>query len=170
MMRKYHVLFWSGDANGDKCVDLTLATFITWLSEKRSSVFVIATANNVHALPSEIIRKGRFDEVFFIGLPNQEERKLIFKVHLSKLRPKSWVNYNISILSSETKKFSGAEIQEVIVEAMHTAFNENREFTEKDILIAVKEFVPLAYTSQEKIESLQEWAFSGRIRLASLSE
>nr|YP_010835255.1 hypothetical protein ycf46 [Cryptomonas gyropyrenoidosa]WFQ82930.1 hypothetical protein ycf46 [Cryptomonas gyropyrenoidosa] len=144
-----------------------LATFITWLSEKKSSVFVVATANDIHYLPSEIIRKGRFDEVFFIGLPTLEERKLIFKVHLSRLRPKSWGLYNTTLLSEITKNFSGAEIEESIVEAMHTAFNENREFNELDIANSIKEFVPLAYTSQEKISSLQDWALAGRVRLAS---
>ena len=144
-----------------------LATFITWLSEKKSSVFVVATANNINALPSEIIRKGRFDEVFFIGLPNLEEKKLIFKVHLSRLRPKSWNTYNISLLSEMAKRFSGAEIEEVIVESMHTAFSENREFTQSDIIESITQFVPLAYTNQEKIDSLEDWAASGRARLAS---
>jgi SpoVK/Ycf46/Vps4 family AAA+-type ATPase len=144
-----------------------LATFITWLSEKKSSVFVVATANNINSLPSEIIRKGRFDEIFFIGLPSLNEKKLIFKVHLSRLRPKSWQKYEIGLLSEMAKKFSGAEIEEVIIEAMHTAFSENREFTMNDILESIKQFVPLAYTNQEKVEDLQEWAIAGKARLAS---
>lgn len=144
-----------------------LATFITWLSEKKSSVFVVATANNINSLPSEIIRKGRFDEIFFIGLPSLTEKKLIFKVHLSRLRPKSWQNYDIALLSEMAKKFSGAEIEEVIIEAMHTAFSENREFTMTDVLESIKQFVPLAYTNQEKVEHLQEWAIAGKARLAS---
>lgn len=145
-----------------------LATFITWLSEKKSSVFVVATANNIHSLPPEILRKGRFDEIFFIGLPSLEEKKSIFKVHLSRLRPKSWNKYDICLLSEMSKKFSGAEIEEVIIEAMHTAFSENREFTLDDIIESINQFVPLAYTSQEKIESLQEWAAAGKARLASM--
>ena len=144
-----------------------LATFITWLSEKKSSVFVVATANNIYSLPSEIIRKGRFDEIFFIGLPSFEEKKSIFKVHLSKLRPKSWGTYDLDLLSNLAKKFSGAEIEEVIIESMHTAFSENREFTLNDITDSINQFVPLAYTNQEKIDSLQEWAESGKARLAS---
>ena len=107
---------------------------------------------------------------FFIGLPNLKEKKLIFKVHLSRLRPKSWTNYDISLLSEMAKKFSGAEIEEVIIEAMHTAFSENREFTFIDILDAINQFVPLAYTSQEKIEYLQDWANAGKARLASTEE
>lgn len=144
-----------------------LATFITWLSEKKSSVFVVATANNIDLLPSEIIRKGRFDEIFFIGLPSFNEKKLIFKVHLSRLRPKSWQNYSIDLLSEMARKFSGAEIEEVIIEAMHTAFSENREFSVTDIVDAINQFVPLAYTNQEKVDYLQEWAMAGKARLAS---
>jgi len=159
------------ESKGDSgTTNRVLATFITWLSEKKSSVFVVATANNINSLPSEIIRKGRFDEIFFIGLPNLKEKKLIFKVHLSRLRPKSWSSYDISLLSEMSKKFSGAEIEEVIIEAMHTAFSENREFTFNDILDAINQFVPLAYTNQEKIEYLQEWASAGKARLASSEE
>lgn len=144
-----------------------LATFITWLSEKKSSVFVVATANNIYSLPPEILRKGRFDEIFFIGLPNEQEKELIFKVHLSRIRPKSWQNYDISLLSQKANKFSGAEIEEAIVEAMHIAFSENREFTTEDILKAIEQFVPLAYTNKEKMDALEEWAVAGKVRLAS---
>ena len=161
--------FAGSDSKGDSgTTNRVLATFITWLSEKKSPVFVVATANNINSLPSEIIRKGRFDEIFFIGLPNFKERKLIFKVHLSRIRPKSWDSYDLSVLSEMTKKFSGAEIEEVIIEAMHTAFSENREFTFNDVLDAINQFVPLAYTNQEKIDYLEEWANAGKARLASI--
>jgi SpoVK/Ycf46/Vps4 family AAA+-type ATPase len=156
------------DNRGDSgTTNRVLATFITWLSEKKSPVFVIATANSVHNLPPEITRKGRFDETFFIGLPSEQEKKSIFKVHLNKLRPKSWNKYDINFLSHMSKKFSGAEIQESITEAMFTAFNENREFTSEDIINSIKQFVPLAISNQEKIDYLQEWALNGRARLAS---
>ncbi len=161
--------FAGGDSRSDGgTTNRVLATFITWLSEKKSSVFVVATANNIYSLPSEIIRKGRFDEIFFIGLPSLEEKKSIFKVHLSRLRPKSWDRYDLNLLSSLAKKFSGAEIEEVIIESMHTAFSENREFTLTDIIESINQFVPLAYTNQEKVDSLEEWAESGKARLASL--
>ena len=161
--------FAGSDSKGDSgTTNRVLATFITWLSEKKSPVFVVATANNINSLPSEIIRKGRFDEIFFIGLPNFKERKLIFKVHLSRIRPKSWDSYDLSVLSEMTKKFSGAEIEEVIIEAMHTAFSENREFTFSDVIDAINQFVPLAYTNQEKIDYLEEWANAGKARLASI--
>jgi AAA+ superfamily predicted ATPase len=144
-----------------------LSTFITWLSEKTSSVFVVATANNTYSLPPEILRKGRFDEIFFLGLPNIEEKKLIFKVHLSKVRPQSWSNYDINLLSQKANNFSGAEIEEAIIEAMHLAFSDNREFITQDIINSIKEFVPLAYTNKEKLEVLEEWAIAGKVRLAS---
>jgi SpoVK/Ycf46/Vps4 family AAA+-type ATPase len=160
--------FAGSDNKGDSgTTSRVLATFITWLAEKKSSVFVVATANNIYSLPSEIIRKGRFDEIFFIGLPSLEEKKSIFKVHLSRLRPKSWSTYNINLLSELAKKFSGAEIEEVIVEAMHTAFSENREFTLNDVVNSIHTFVPLAYTNQEKVDALQEWASAGKVRMAS---
>jgi ATP-dependent 26S proteasome regulatory subunit len=144
-----------------------LGTFITWLSEKTAPVFVVSTANNFDVLPVELIRKGRFDEIFFIGLPLEDERKLIFTVHLSKLRPDSWKDFNIDILSQESKNFSGAEIQKSIIEGMHIAFNENREFTTNDIRRGLQETIPIAKMNFEEIESLQNWALSGRFRIAS---
>lgn len=144
-----------------------LGTFITWLSEKTAPVFVVSTANNFDVLPVELIRKGRFDEIFFIGLPLEDERKLIFSVHLSKLRPDSWKDFNIDILSQESKNFSGAEIQQSIIEGMHIAFNENREFTTNDIRRGLQETIPIAKMNFEEIESLQNWALSGRFRIAS---
>ena len=156
------------ESKGDSgTTNRVLATFITWLSEKKSPVFVVATANNIYALPPEILRKGRFDEIFFIGLPDFEEKKSILKVHLSRLRPKSWANYDIERLSQIANKFSGAEIEEAIIEAMHIAFSENREFTTEDIYYSIKQFVPLACSNSEQIEALEDWATSGKVRLAS---
>ena len=151
------------DNQGDSgTTSRVLATFITWLSEKQSSVFVVATANNIYKLPPEILRKGRFDEIFFIGLPNEKEKELIFKVHLSRLRPKSWTCYDISYLTKLAKNFSGAEVEESIIEAMHIAFSENREFTTEDIANSVQQFIPLAELNSEKIDELQEWADAGK--------
>ncbi|ASN78663.1 Ycf46 (chloroplast) [Porphyra umbilicalis] len=143
-------------------------TFITWLSEKTTPVFVVATANTIQNLPSEMLRKGRFDEIFFLDLPNNEERELIFQIHLKRIRPQSWQNYNTKQLSLLCNKFSGAEIEQAIVESMHTAFSEEREFSTEDIKIALGQFVPLAYTDKEQVENLQAWAASGRARNASL--
>ena len=142
-------------------------TFITWLAEKKSSVFVVATANNIQALPPEMLRKGRFDEIFFVGLPTQAEREAIFNVHLSRLRPHNLKNYDIKRLAYETPDFSGAEIEQTLIEAMHIGFSQNRDFTTDDILEAASQIIPLARTAQEEIEFLQNWAAAGKARLAS---
>lgn len=142
-------------------------TFITWLAEKKSPVFVVATANNIQSLPPEMLRKGRFDEIFFVGLPNQEERRAIFDVHLSRLRSHNLKNYDLERLAYETPDFSGAEIEQSLIEAMHIGFSQNRDFTTDDILEAASQIVPLARTAQEQIQFLQDWASSGKARLAS---
>jgi hypothetical protein len=145
-------------------------TFITWMAEKRSPVFVVATANNIQALPPEMLRRGRFDEIFFVGLPSQSERQAIFEVHLSRLRPHRLDQYDMARLAYETPDFSGAEIEQTLVEAMHLGFSQNRDFTTDDILEAASQIVPLARTAQEQIEALQAWANSGKARLASRSD
>ncbi|MBD2259785.1 AAA family ATPase [Pseudanabaena sp. FACHB-2040] len=142
-------------------------TFITWMAEKTSPVFVVATANNIQALPPEMLRRGRFDEIFFVGLPSQEERQAIFGVHLGRLRPHNVQSYDLSRLAYETPDFSGAEIEQALIEAMHIGFSQNRDFTTDDVLEAASQIVPLARTAQEQIEALQAWAASGKARLAS---
>ena len=156
------------DGKGDSgTTSRVFGTFITWLAEKKTPVFVVATANNIRALPPEMLRKGRFDEIFFVGLPNQTEREAIFKVHLAKLRPHSIGNYDAKRLAYETPEFSGAEIEQTIIEAMHIGFSQNRDFTTDDILEAASQIVPLAKTAQEQIEYLQQWVAAGKARLAS---
>ncbi|MGF1489417.1 MAG: AAA family ATPase [Prochloraceae cyanobacterium] len=156
------------DGKGDSgTTSRVFGTFINWLAEKKSPVFVVATANNVRALPPEMLRKGRFDEIFFVGLPNQTEREAIFKVHLSRVRPHNLKNYDISRLAYETPLFSGAEIEQTIIEAMHIGFSQNRDFTNDDILEAASQIIPLAQTAKEQIEFLQNWAAAGKARMAS---
>ena len=156
------------DGRGDSgTTSRVFGTFITWLAEKSSPVFVVATANNIHSLPPEMLRRGRFDEIFFVGLPSQEEREAIFCVHLSRLRPHNLGSYDISRLAYETPDFSGAEIEQSIIEAMHIGFSQNRDFTSDDVLEAVSQIIPLARTAKQQIEALQQWAADGRARLAS---
>jgi SpoVK/Ycf46/Vps4 family AAA+-type ATPase len=160
--------FASADGRGDSgTTNRVFGTFLTWMAEKTSPVFVVATANNIRTLPPELLRKGRFDEVFFVGLPNQEERSQIFSVHVSKYRPHNTRAYDIERLAYETPDFSGAEIEQGIIEAMHIGFSQNRDFTTDDILEAASQIVPLAHTAQQEIQVLQEWAASGKARLAS---
>jgi ATP-dependent 26S proteasome regulatory subunit len=160
--------FTNTESKGDSGTsNRVLATFISWLSEKTRPVFVIATANNIDLLPLEIIRKGRFDEIFFLDLPKQEEREEIFKIHLQEFRPNTWDSFNYSKLAQVSESFSGAEIRQSIIEGMYHAFYEKREFTTDDICLALKEFIPLAHLESDQMVRLQNWASSGRIRLAS---
>lgn len=141
------------------------ATFLTWMQEKEKPVFVIATANNLDQLPPELLRKGRFDEIFFIDLPSIEERVQILKIHI-QLRKRDVAKYDLNKLAENSKEFSGAEIEQAIISAMYSAFPQNREFTTEDVLQAIKETVPLAVTAREKVDELREWA-SQRARPAS---
>jgi ATP-dependent 26S proteasome regulatory subunit len=143
-------------------------TFVTWLQEKTAPVFVIATANNVHQLPPELMRKGRFDEIFFVDLPTREERRQILEIHLRK-KGRDPSPVNLDKLMEATSDFSGSEIEQVVVSALYDAFDENpsaRELTTEQLLHAAKEIVPLAVTMQEGIAAMREWA-RARARLAS---
>jgi SpoVK/Ycf46/Vps4 family AAA+-type ATPase len=144
-----------------------LATFTSWLSEKTKPVFVIATANNIDLLPLEIIRKGRFDEIFFLDLPKKEEREEIFKIHLQEFRPNTWQSFDYQLLAESSDSFSGAEIRQSIIEGMYHAFYEKREFITEDICKALEELIPLAHLESDQMVKLQNWASSGLIRSAS---
>ena len=146
------------------------ATFITWLSEKTCDVFIVATANNFYTLPLELIRKGRFDEIFFIGLPNKSERKKIFEVIVERFRKYNEKNFNFNNLSNKSVGFSGAEIEQAIIEGMYIAFNEKREFTENDIVSGLNSIIPLSKTHPDKLLENQNLALSGKIRIASQIE
>lgn len=140
-------------------------TFLTWMQEKTAPVFVIATANNISNLPPELLRKGRFDEIFFVDLPTENERKKIFDVHLKKKVVNSDVGGSINVddelltkLSKATEGFVGAEIEHVVITALYEAFFNNRDVTEEDLMFAIKSTVPLSVTQKEQIRSLREWA------------
>lgn len=139
-------------------------TFLTWMSEKTKPVFVIATANNIHALPSEMLRKGRFDEIFFVDLPTKTERKVIFKLHLEK-RLNGSLSKDFKItdtllnkLADLTEGFVGAEIEQVVIAALFEAFSENRALEEDDLYKVIKNTVPLSTTQAEQILAIRDWA------------
>lgn len=133
-------------------------TFIQWLSEKESPVFVVATANRIDQLPAELIRKGRFDEIFYVDLPNDEEREEIIKIHLNKRKLKI-EDFNIPELILVTQDFTGAEIESVIKEGMYNAFSDgHRKMNTSDIVNEAKISVPLSLTMGEQIDALREWA------------
>ena len=140
-------------------------TFLSWMQEKTKPVFVVATANNISGLPSEMMRKGRFDEIFFIDLPTFNERKQIFKVHLqSRLKkPKVIGDFKIdedtlNKLAELTEGFGGAEIEQIVIMGLFDAFAENRSITMNDFENAINNTVPLSVTQAEQIRAIREWA------------
>lgn len=147
-----------------------LGTIITWMQEKNSPVFIVATANNIESLPPELLRKGRFDEIFFVDLPSFKERKEIFELHLKKKRGYDVRRFNMELLANKSHGFSGAEIEQIIIDGMFQAFSEEREFITEDVLNSIENTVPLSRTSKEKIEKLIQWAASGRARYASYND
>ncbi|MGB5134411.1 MAG: AAA family ATPase [Prochlorococcaceae cyanobacterium] len=155
-----------GDARSDGGTSQrVLGTVLTWMAEKTSAVFVVATANAVERLPGELLRKGRFDEIFLLDLPSPEERRDILDLQLRRRRPDHRIP--LEVLVDRTAGFSGAELEQTVTEAMHLAFAEGREFTEADLVAAATQVVPLSRTAREQLEHLQEWARGGRARPAS---
>ncbi|MFC1705894.1 AAA family ATPase [Planctomycetota bacterium] len=145
-----------------------LGTFLTWLAEKQSSVFVIATANSVRDLPPEFVRKGRFDEIFFVDLPTTAERREIFGIHLAK-RGRDPQRFDTDALSHSAVGFSGAEIEEAINSALYDAFSEKKHLATEHVAKALKETVPLSRTMENEFSQLRGWA-EGRARFASPTE
>jgi ATP-dependent 26S proteasome regulatory subunit len=141
-------------------------TFLTWLSEKSAPVFVVATANDVSQLPPELLRKGRLDEIFYVDLPFEEERREIFRIHLSK-RGRNPEGFDLSALVAASGEFSGAEIEEAIISALYDAFYEKQELNTNHVVAALQQTVPLAKTMAEKVTAQRDWA-NGRARNASL--
>lgn len=156
----------SGDADGGTSGRI-FGSFLTWMQEKKSPVFVMATANRVERLPGEFLRKGRFDEIFFVDLPSSAERQDIFNIHLGKRRS-DISRFDIEQLTKVSDGFSGAEIEQAIIAAMYDAFAQDREFTQLDIIAAIKATLPLSRTMTEQVTALRDWA-GQRARPASAS-
>lgn len=146
----------SGDSDGGTSSRI-FGSFLTWMQEKKSPVFVMATANRVERLPGEFLRKGRFDEIFFVDLPTAEERKEIFKIHLLK-RKRDITRFDLDQLAKIADGFSGAEIEQALIAAMYDAFAQDREFTQLDIIAAIKATLPLSRTMTEQVTALRDWA------------
>lgn len=140
-------------------------SFLSWMQEKNKPVFVVATANDVSKLPPEFLRKGRFDELFFVDLPNQVDRSAIWDIVIRKYG-RSIVGFDTVILSRSSEQYTGAEIEAVFVEALHEAFNHHREPTEKDVFAAIGDIIPMATLMDGEIGKLRHWA-KGRAREAS---
>jgi SpoVK/Ycf46/Vps4 family AAA+-type ATPase len=146
----------SADSDGGTSSRI-FGSFLTWMQEKTSPVFVMATANRVERLPGEFLRKGRFDEIFFVDLPNAEERQEIFKIHIAKRR-RDLARFDLDQLAKVSDGFSGAEIEQALVAAMYEAFAQDREFTQLDIIAAIKATQPLSRTMTEQVTALRDWA------------
>jgi SpoVK/Ycf46/Vps4 family AAA+-type ATPase len=141
-------------------------TFVTWLQEKTEPVFVIATANNVHQLPPELLRKGRFDEIFFVDLPTREERKTIYEIHLKK-KKRDPSRIDLGRLVDISPDFSGSEIEQAVVSALYDAFDAGTDLSTEGVAASAREIVPLAVTMKEGIDAMREWAKT-RARNASM--
>jgi len=146
----------SSDSDGGTSSRI-FGSFLTWMQEKTSPVFVMATANRVERLPSEFLRKGRFDEIFFVDLPTAEERGDIFKIHLMKRR-REIDRFDLAQLANVCDGFSGAEIEQALIAAMYEAFAQEREFTQLDIIAACRATMPLSKTMTEQVTALRDWA------------
>ncbi len=145
-------------------------TILTWMQEKKAPAFVVATANDITALPPELLRRGRFDEIFFLDLPTEEERKEIFAVHILK-RLRLPEAYDLDRLARAARGYVGSEIEQAVIDGMVTGFNQNRrEFTTEDILAALKKQVPISISQRENIERLRDWLREGRAQSASFSD
>lgn len=136
-----------------------LASFLTWMQEKTAPVFIGATANNIELLPPEILRKGRFDELFYVELPSDSDRMEIIRIHLAK-RDIPINRFDYASLVKVTEGFNGAEIEQGVLSAVFRAFSENREITQNDLYIALESIVPLSTTMKEQIKTLERWAFN----------
>lgn len=156
MEKGFSSLSSSGQTDGGTTARV-FGTFLTWLQEKKSPVFVVATCNNVKELPPELLRKGRFDEIFFVDLPSKEERKDIFKIHLEK-RHREPEKFNLDKLADSTKEFAGSELEEIIVSALYDAFDEGVDLEQKHLDKTVEGMIPLSKTMGDQIKGIREWA------------
>jgi ATP-dependent 26S proteasome regulatory subunit len=141
------------------------ATFLTWMQEKPPLIFVAATANRIQAIPAEVLRKGRFDQIFFVDLPNDEERKKIFEIYL-RSNGADVSQFDLVFLAAATKGWNGAEIEQAVVAARIEAYHEGRAFTIDDITRNTSRTVALSKTMEEQMKKIRSWAF-GRATPAS---
>ena len=141
----------------DASMSRIFSGFLTWMQEKSAMVFVAATANRIHLLPAEILRKGRFDQVFFVDLPNEEERKQIFSIHMKKNRCDVG-RFDLVFLAKATNGWNGAEIEQAVVSGVVDAYSESRQLNEDDLYRMISTTVPLAVTMEEQIKAIRSWA------------
>ncbi len=147
----------SGEKSSDSPAARIFGYFLTWMQEKDAPVFIAATANQIDLLPPEILRKGRFDEIFFVTLPNQDERNQIFQIHLRD-RGKDPTLFDLSSLAKNSEGLSGAEIEQAVISAMFDSFSKEKEIDNTSLVIATSSIIPLSTTMREEISKLERWA------------
>lgn len=157
------------DKHSDSSSSRILGYFLTWMQEHTSDIFITATANRIDMLPAEMLRRGRFDQIFFIDLPTRIEREEIFSIHLAH-KGNDLTKFNIPQLAQITKGWSGSEIEQVIVSAMYEAFNQNRKLIEDDLFVIFGSSVPLSTTMEEQIKRIRSWAHDRAVRASSDKE
>jgi len=146
-----------------------LVSFLSWMQDRKAPVFVAATCNNVTALPPKLIRKGRFDELFFVDLPRQAERKQIFSIQLAR-RKRNPADFDLDKVDAAAKGYSGAEIDAAVQSALYAAFSEKRPITTQFLLDALGRTVPLSTTRAEEIRALREWARTRAVSASAVGE
>jgi SpoVK/Ycf46/Vps4 family AAA+-type ATPase len=146
-----------------------LASFLSWMQDREAPVFVAATCNNVTALPPELIRKGRFDELFFVDLPNQREREQVLSIQLNR-RKRNPLDFDLKQVAAAAKGYSGAEINAAVQTALYVAFYEKKQLTTPLLLDALAKTVPLSTTRSEEIEALREWAETRSVPASAAEE
>jgi SpoVK/Ycf46/Vps4 family AAA+-type ATPase len=157
------------DKHSDSESARILGYFLTWMQEHTSDIFIAATANRIDMLPAELMRRGRFDQIFFIDLPTRKEREEIFTIHLMS-KGNDLANFNIPQLAQITKGWSGSEIEQVIISGMYEAFNENRKLVEDDLFVIFGSSVPLSTTMEEQIKKIRSWAHNRAVNASSDKE
>ncbi len=147
----------AGEKSSDSPASRIFGYFLTWMQEKEKPVFITATANQIGLLPPELLRKGRFDEIFFVTLPSRAERKEIFRIHLAN-RGKDPDIFDLDSLAKNTEGLSGAEIEQAVVAGLFESFSRKKELDDRELIIAASSLVPLSITMREEISKLERWA------------
>jgi SpoVK/Ycf46/Vps4 family AAA+-type ATPase len=147
----------AGGDNDDGVSRRVLGYLLTWMSERREAVFLVATANQVQDLPAELLRKGRFDEIFFVDLPDASTRREIFSIHLARRELKP-ADFDLDALAAAADGFSGAEIEQAVVSALYAANAEKSTITQVHIVTAMRETRPLSVLMAERVAELRAWA------------
>ena len=157
-----------GSGGGAEVTTRLFGNFLTWMQEKESPTFVVATANDITQLPPELLRKGRFDEIFYVGLPNKEEREKIFNIHIRKRRPQDLKNIRVKDLVSITEGFSGADIEGVVKDAIESAFAEDKvSIQTADVIDAIKDTHSLSEIMKDALEKMTKEYESRKFKSAS---